>query len=123
MSADVETQPEKDRKLAESFWTLANLVCAFAVAQMIAYMMAAGANTSTIAKGVLAHWDWIIFAIVVASGVYSAVLHYFASCHWKLLGVARDTARMLRITSRVRIAAMLSINVVGVLVTYDIGHP
>jgi hypothetical protein len=123
MSADVKIPSDIDRDIAESFWMLANLVCAFAVAQMIAYMMAAGASNSSIAKGVQAHWGPIIFAIVVASGVYSVVLRYFAFCHWKLLGAGAETVRMLRITSGVRIAAMLSINAVGVLVTYDIGHP
>jgi hypothetical protein len=117
------TPSDTDRGLAGSFWTLANLVCAFAVAQMIAYMMAAGAKESKIAGGVHDHWGWIVFAIVVASAAYTAALHYFAFCHWKLLGAEKNTIRMLCITSIVRIGAMLSINAVGVLVTIAIGNP
>jgi hypothetical protein len=125
MCAEAKIPSEVDRSLADSFWTLANLVCAFAVAQMIAYMMAAGggAPDSNISKGVGTYWYLIVPAIVAASAAYAIALDYFARQHWTLLDLKGDRIRPLRVTSWVRIGTMASINAVGVLVTYAIGHP
>jgi len=124
MRSETTTQTDVNRGLGESFWTLANLVCAFAVVQMIAYMMAASDRQGHIATGVQNHRPWVVLAIVVATLIYGCALHYFARCHWKLLKLnAGDAHSMLRMTSFIRIAAVVAINVVGVLVTCDIGSP
>ena len=114
-----------DQKTAELFWTLANLVCGFAVAQMIAYMMAAGSSQSTIADGVKAHWKPILWAISGATIAYGGLLYYFAYCHWTLLNITADNRLycMLWWTAIARILAVASINGVGALVTYVLAHP
>jgi hypothetical protein len=106
--------------LADAFWTLSNLVCAFAVAQMIAYMMAAGGKDSVIVGGVKLHYIAISIAIVIATAGYGKALHYFAACHWTLLKVDDATRKMLWWTSVARTLVMAAINGVGLVVTLDI---
>jgi len=56
---------------AKEFWTLANIITAFAVFQMIAYLFSAGANDSKIRSGIIQIRRAILVGIVVATLLYS----------------------------------------------------
>lgn len=103
---------------APLFWNLANGVTIFAVVQMIAYLMALGADGSTIHKGVLEIYRLILPAIIVATLFYCGAVAYFSWCHHQLLeGVDTSRARMLFVTAALRIVVVAATGLGGYGIT------
>ena len=118
MSAENETAPH--------YWSLANNVSAFAVIQMIAYLMALGASDSAIRAGVANIGAPIEILIVAATAGYCVVVWYFSRCHRILLGTTGpELSRMLRWTAIFRLAVIVAAGVGGFCITHIIqaaGH-
>lgn len=109
---------------SNEFWTLANIVTAFAVVQMIAYAMALGATGSTILAGVISIRAYVVTFIVVATLLYCATTSYFSWCHWTLLGVHEgDLYRMLQLTMWMRMFVIAAAGLGGAIVTNIIRLP
>lgn len=104
---------------ATEYWTLANVVCAFAIVQMIAYLMALGASDSKIRSGVVDIRPIIKAAIIGATFLYVVVVSYFAWCHWVLAGSDYDDAeRILVCTAVIRALAIVAAGAGGLYVTH-----
>jgi hypothetical protein len=118
MEGNVELQ------YAKEFWSLANVVTGFSIAQMIAYLLAVGATDSKIREGVIHNLSLVITLMIMAMAFYCGIVGILCTWQLELLGQQHSTelsSKMWAIAVA-RILAILGISILGLWVTWTLSE-
>jgi len=106
--------PKTELEYAKEFWSVANAITAFAILQMIAYLLSAGASDSKIRSGVIAIRSGILIGIVIATVFYSVVVWLLGNWQIKLLE-GKGLTSLSDLLGWIRLARVVAIGLTGIV--------
>jgi hypothetical protein len=115
-------EANSELEYAKEFWTLANAITAFAIIQMITYMLAVGASDSKIRPGVIEIRRWVLGLIVFVNLLYCAVIGLLS--HWQIRLLRKNhvcsLSKKLWVICAAKISVILLSTALGFWITWEI---